>query len=156
MKVSAAKLIANRRNLQLGRQKQKTRRMKIVCSNCKSEFTTPRCWEGRKKYCSNACRYQHKVADHASNWRGGVDHSKRPNSGENLKWRRAVIARSNGRCEYCFAKAPLIAHHRMRYAYFPLLRYDLSNGEALCLDCHRRVHRPELNFRGLQTYFPFA
>lgn len=34
----------------------------------------------------------------------------------------------------------LEAHHICRQAIFPLLRFDVGNGQTLCRACHRKLH----------------
>ena len=37
------------------------------------------------------------------------------------------------------------AHHKLSYAEYPKLRYRVSNGETLCVDCHADEH-PEIAY----------
>lgn len=50
-------------------------------------------------------------------------------------WRLAVLERDEYTCQRCFAPA-VIADHILRYRLYPELRYEISNGQALCKPCH--------------------
>lgn len=53
-------------------------------------------------------------------------------------WRKAVFERDDYTCVFCFAKGgQLHADHIKPFAYYPELRFELSNGRTLCVDCHK-------------------
>lgn len=56
------------------------------------------------------------------------------------EWSKAVIQR-DGKCADCGALAPLHAHHIKPKSTHPELRFDLSNGAAVCPTCHWKRHR---------------
>jgi hypothetical protein len=59
-------------------------------------------------------------------------------------WRRAVLWRDLFTCQDCGAKGTeLQAHHIEPWATFPALRFDVSNGLTLCIECHRAIHSKE-------------
>lgn len=63
-------------------------------------------------------------------------------SSENKQWRKAVFERDNYTCRFCQRRGiRLNAHHLKQYAYYPELRYAVSNGVTLCEPCHKMVHR---------------
>jgi hypothetical protein len=62
------------------------------------------------------------------------------NSPEALAWTRAVMERDGFCCRACGAKGRLHAHHVNSWAEHPGLRFELSNGVTLCLECHAQVH----------------
>lgn len=63
-------------------------------------------------------------------------------SGEYKAWRANVFSRDNYTCQKCGAHGVKInAHHKKQYAFYPELRYELSNGITLCVPCHKAVHR---------------
>jgi HNH endonuclease len=87
------------------------------------------------------------------NWKGGV-------SSENLRgrsnfefraWKTAVFEAANFKCEKCGVqqghiceccgtRVLLHAHHIKPFSEHPELRYDVTNGIALCPRCHRKEH----------------
>jgi hypothetical protein len=79
-------------------------------------------------------------------WKGGISrdtHSlARP---EYKEWRTKVFTRDNFKCrianENC--KGQLQAHHILRWADFPELRYEVNNGIALCVAHHPRARAEE-------------
>ena len=78
------------------------------------------------------------------NWRGGVtpEHHKIRKSSKYVDWRVAVFKRDNYTCQECGARSGngkrviLHADHIQPFAYFPKLRFELSNGRTLCVKCH--------------------
>jgi hypothetical protein len=57
------------------------------------------------------------------------------------EWKRAVLFRDKHQCLRCFSKEKIQPHHIKSWTAFPELRYEVSNGETLCLRCHREEHR---------------
>jgi hypothetical protein len=55
-------------------------------------------------------------------------------------WRNEVFRRDNFRCQACFRKENLQAHHIEAWAKNKALRYDVSNGVTLCRECHLKAH----------------
>jgi hypothetical protein len=63
-------------------------------------------------------------------------------SAEYKQWRRSVFERDNYTCRTCGKRGVCInAHHIKSYAHFPDLRYDVSNGITLCVQCHKAIHK---------------
>jgi hypothetical protein len=59
------------------------------------------------------------------------------NTPEYKAWRYAVFARDHFTCQLCMRKGEKInAHHIIRWADAPQLRFVVSNGITLCFDCH--------------------
>lgn len=60
-------------------------------------------------------------------------------------WRNAVKKRDKHQCRWpnCNAKRRLQAHHIVRWADTPWLRYDVSNGITLCRTHHDSVKGKE-------------
>ena len=81
------------------------------------------------------------------NWQGGKTRAaiRARNNAQYREWRIAVFERDNYTCQECGArngngkKIILNADHKKPFAYFPELRYEVSNGQTLCLDCHRKT-----------------
>lgn len=62
------------------------------------------------------------------------------NSVEAVEWRKAVFERDNYACQVCHLRGGYIeADHIKPWAYFPNLRFELSNGRTLCRPCHDRT-----------------
>src|SRR3990167_7575751 len=78
------------------------------------------------------------------NWRGGVtpEHHKVRKSSKYKDWRVSVFVRDNYTCQKCGARNGngkriiLHADHIKPFALYPELRFELSNGMTLCIECH--------------------
>lgn len=54
-------------------------------------------------------------------------------------WKQAVISANEPKCKVCGANdVPLDTDHIKPYAWFPELRLNVSNGQLLCKQCHRK------------------
>lgn len=84
------------------------------------------------------------------NWKGGVtpETVKQRNSRQYADWRLAVWRRDKFTCQRCGAvggrklgkgKHSLHAHHIQPWCDFPDLRFEVSNGETLCVPCHAAI-----------------
>jgi len=67
------------------------------------------------------------------------------NDPEYKQWRKKIYARDKYRCQWpgCIQKKKLQAHHILRWADFPGLRYHINNGITLCKDHHRFITNNE-------------
>ncbi len=72
------------------------------------------------------------------------------------KWRIRVLKRDKYACAWCNKKPPgrsktqnLHAHHIKKWADYPTLRYELSNGVTLCNACHKKVNGHEEEYENL-------
>ena len=55
-------------------------------------------------------------------------------------WRKAVFERDDYTCQHCNARGvELNADHIKPFAVFKELRYELTNGRTLCVECHRKT-----------------
>lgn len=75
-------------------------------------------------------------------WKGGITPLNRAirTSLEYREWRAAVFKRDNHTCQECGVNGvTLNADHIKPFAYFPELRFELSNGRTLCVDCHKQT-----------------
>jgi len=67
-------------------------------------------------------------------------------------WRMAVFKRDDFTCVWCGQiGGELNADHIKSWALYPKLRYRLTNGRTLCLDCHKSTST-YLKFLGGYTY----
>lgn len=71
-------------------------------------------------------------------------------STEAIQWRKDVFERDNYTCQFCGIRgAKLEADHIKPFAYFPELRYKLSNGRTLCRKCHDKTKIPASKMKEL-------
>lgn len=75
------------------------------------------------------------------NWRGGTaSRNERIRKSVKYKlWRESVFKRDNYTCQSCGDDrgGNLNADHIKPFAYYPKLRFEISNGRTLCEDCHK-------------------
>ena len=92
------------------------------------------------------------------NWQGGktAETIRLRNSARTKDWRKAVFERDNYTCLDCGArngngyKVILNADHIKPWAYYPELRYDVSNGRTLCLGCHTKT--PTFGYKAFMAH----
>lgn len=90
------------------------------------------------------------------NWQNGKSKESAiiRQSSESKKWRKLVFEKDNYTCQKCFKKSEkLHAHHKKEFAKYPKLRFELSNGITLCIDCHRFIHSKAFNQRKPNRFF---
>ncbi len=57
-------------------------------------------------------------------------------------WRTLVFERDDYTCQACGVRGVYLhAHHIKYFAHHPRLRYTVSNGETLCVPCHKKAHQ---------------
>jgi 5-methylcytosine-specific restriction endonuclease McrA len=57
-----------------------------------------------------------------------------------IEWRKSVFERDNHTCQECGKRGGYLeAHHVKPFAFFPELRYELSNGQTMCRPCHNKT-----------------
>lgn len=82
-------------------------------------------------------------------WRGGVT---QPNEAlrrslQYMLWRSDVFERDNYTCLQCGKRGgKLNADHIKSYALYPDLRFELSNGQTLCVECHAIKTKEDMKF----------
>ena len=57
-------------------------------------------------------------------------------SPEYRAWRNAVLKRDGYMCVWCRSTKNLEVDHVYPFAYFPELRFEITNGRVLCKSCH--------------------
>ena len=75
-------------------------------------------------------------------WKGGVtpENNKVRHSLEYTTWRRSVYERDDYTCGECGMRGRrLNADHIKPFSLYPELRFELSNGRTLCLNCHKKT-----------------
>jgi len=121
----------------------------IVCRWCGRVFI-PKNGNYKTKYCSKKCFEATKVGKPAypnTVGKRGVKprtyHLRKRNKYGNAfdrGWRKAIFKRDDYTCQRCGVRGGrLQAHHKKPYREFPELRYVLSNGETLCVACHKQT-----------------
>jgi nucleoside-diphosphate-sugar epimerase len=116
---------------------------------------------GRGKFCSKDCFYTYRSIRPSNltynvttnnGWfkKGRVpsnkkdeplehEHKKIRQSSKYRKWRESVLARDNSKCVFCDGDDELNVDHIRPFSRFPELRFDLSNGRTLCIECHKKT-----------------
>lgn len=75
-------------------------------------------------------------------WKGGkrTENKKARECVEYRLWREEVYQRDNWTCIFCQKRGgELEADHIKRFADYPELRYEPTNGRTLCVACHKHV-----------------
>ena len=73
------------------------------------------------------------------NWKGGITpiHRALRNSFKYEEWRKQVFERDLYTCQDCGQIGGYLhADHIKRFADYPELRFDVNNGQTLCIECH--------------------
>ena len=100
-------------------------------------------WLGKKRLLETKLKISKaNSGENSYLWRGGITSAsiKIRHSFEMRQWREAVFARDNFTCLWCGQRGgELNADHIKPFALFPELRFELSNGRTLCIDCHRKT-----------------
>jgi hypothetical protein len=82
------------------------------------------------------------------NWKGFVtsENKRIRRSMEYIIWRKAVFERDDYSCQCCKTKGCFLhPHHIKSFAKYPELRFDVNNGIALCVECHKLIHHFMIN-----------
>jgi len=90
----------------------------------------PGYWTGKHRF----------FGDKHWSWKGGITpiNIAIRNSIEYEEWRTKVFERDLYTCQKCDQKGGYLqADHIKRFADYPDLRFELSNGQTLCIDCHK-------------------
>lgn len=139
-----------------------------TCLHCKKQFVVVGMCPGRlAKFCSRKCQYKcgafgrppgpltpshrraisraarERVRKGLHNfWQGGktAQRDRIRNSVEYKIWRTSVFQRDDYTCRKCKIRGGYLqADHIKPFAHYPDLRFSLSNGRTLCIDCHRKT-----------------
>lgn len=105
----------------------------------------------------HSCKTKEKISETKSNsiktrrgkthwnWQGGKTKIyKHSDTGtfRYKEWRTKVFIRDNFTCQICRKVGIYLQpHHIKSWTYYPKLRYEVSNGITLCVECHRLIHK---------------
>ena len=96
-----------------------------------------------QKFCSAECRAKGQIYNSgpdSPHWKGGREQRKR--DGKHLTWAKRVKERDDYTCHNCGKRGgDLHSHHVLSWIGHPDSRYDVSNGQTLCVPCHAEEHR---------------
>ena len=120
------------------------------CVMCDYEFSMAASIAVKFSTCSDFCLRAHRHKEHNGNWRGGVTNERNVamEAREYKVWRREVFIKDEATCQMCgTSTGRLEADHIKPWAYFPELRYEVSNGRVLCVSCHRSIMKTVFQWR---------
>ena len=113
---------------------------KVICKNCEKEFERPKCHvKYNEAFCSNKCKYDYRVGENASNWKGGI--SFEPYAPEfNKKLKRQIRERDNHTCQECGkTKEELGKNPSIHHIDYNKKNNNHSNLICLCDTCHGKT-----------------
>lgn len=108
--------------------------VKKTCEYCHRIYMVRRHRIATARYCSTECKV--RAQD-----KGISTENERLRRGQRYKtWRAAVFARDNFTCVQCGKHGgELNADHIEPFAFNRELRFEVSNGQTLCVQCHRKT-----------------
>lgn len=110
----------------------------LICIYCGKKFKVKPHRKDIAKYCSKKCHWNDNLGLTSIN-------ERERKSNKYKEWRLVVFERDNYTCQNCGIRSGngkaviLNADHIKPFAYFPELRFELSNGITLCEECHRQT-----------------
>lgn len=113
-------------------------------------FGKPRPEDVRRKISETRVQKGIAKGQRNPNWRhGNTKPRKAEMSTTRYKaWRQQVLVRDDYMCVLCGQRGcALNADHIKPWAYFPDLRYDVTNGRTLCVPCHRTTLKEVFRWR---------
>src|SRR3990167_1885256 len=148
--VILARMNAKYCSLRCKHQSQRKRLTK-VCVVCGDVFEIRPSENKKFSSCSKeTCRKLNAFGKSNPNYRNGKYLEPFVRGRKHKEWRGHVYKRDNYTCQMCGKKGgDLNADHIKPWAYFPELRYELSNGRTLCVFCHRKTYKDVFTWRNL-------
>ena len=106
----------------------------------KSKEKTSKSCSGKKRTLAQRLNYSlSKIGEKNPQWKGGITPISKiiRRSLKYRLWRKYIFERDNYTCKICKNKGgKLCVDHIKPFAYYPKLRFKLSNGRTLCFGCH--------------------
>jgi len=156
--------------------KFRSKMVRNICEICSNEYLIKKSHANLRRTCSRVCggllrsieksKENHPMwgkknpscaKEKNRNWKGGITLVNKAirNSAEFSRWRTMVFKRDDYTCQLCFNKGgKLNADHIKPFSLYPELRFELSNGRTLCIDCHKttdtygsKIHFYQLNLQ---------
>lgn len=135
------------KGLKLGKSKFNTS-VEMKCQQCNNLYYVQKYRVLNSKFCSKSCHYENMNKGISS------ENEKVRKSKKYKDWRLSVFKRDNFTCVICNIKNKkgmgktilLHADHIKSFAHYEDLRFDISNGRTLCIDCHKTTDN--YGFRG--------
>ncbi len=133
--------------LNRGKKAHNNKQVKRVCIICgKSKMVAPAF--SNRHFCGRKCMgewiKENQSGSNHWNWKGGITEKKcRDVLYDGYKeWRNSVFRRDNFKCISCGCNksGSLEAHHIKPISLYPELILDISNGNTLCIKCHKEEH----------------
>lgn len=110
-------------------------------------------------YSQKYCRKHAQLGSRGPRWKGGLTPIFKiiRHSFEYKEWRKNIFERDDYVCQKCNKRgSELHAHHIKCFADYPGLRFDLNNGETLCVECHKKTpnygHKGRFGRKGVVLY----
>ena len=137
----------------------KKRAFRFNCLICEKEVFVQPCQikYRHRKTCSIKCKgiYERKKAEERRIEKGYTKHQLdrlARYSPEAKKWRGEIFKRDNWTCQICKIRGGvrLEADHIKPFAFFPKLRFELSNGRTLCRKCHDKT---KMDYRRMRKIY---
>lgn len=82
-----------------------------------------------------------QLGEKAHNWQGGKtkEHDRIRHSYRYRLWKLQVKERDGYMCIKCSSTENLHVDHIKPFAWYPELRFEVSNGRVLCYKCHKKT-----------------
>lgn len=153
---------------------QKIGRLKVLrrdLTRTKKIYWECLCECGKTKYISGenlrnkhsqscGCLKEEMKGNKSPHWRHDLTQKEREDSKhrnenpQNRIWRNEVYKKNNYACKVCGQKDTVLnAHHLNGWRDFKEQRFDVDNGIALCLKCHKEFHRIYKNKQNTKEQF---